>query len=156
MPSSSNSEDLVGTPTPGGLLTVIAWLCAALLALFVLLLVGTFIYSAFSASLLGTLRDATRLAEFLGNLLVVFYAFPAFMRTKDRAFLCLAAAALSFAYLGLFSILFSVGPPTTTDWHMSHSEAHWYYVTRYAIDLVGLILYAYGIISLARRAHQKT
>lgn len=125
-----------------------------LLAAFVLLLLGAFVYSAFHSSLLGTLRDADRLATFLGNLLVVFYAFPAFIRTKDRAFFCIAAAALSFGYLGLFSILFGIGPPATTAWRMSHSEAHWYYATRYTMDLVGLVLYTYGIVSLARRCER--
>lgn len=28
----------------------------------------------------------------------------------------------------------------------------WYYASRYVTDLVGLVLYAYGIVSLARRA----
>jgi hypothetical protein len=153
--SATDSKDPADIPTAGGLFTAVAWFCALLLAAFVLLLVGTFVYSAFHSSLLGTLRDAARLATFLGNLLVVFYAFPAFIRTKDRAFLCIAAAALIFGYGGLFSILFSIGPPATTAWHMSHSEAHWYYVARYAIDIVGLVLYSYGIVSLARRAKPK-
>ena len=73
----------------------------------------------------------------------------------DRAFLCLATAALAFGYLAFISIFFSVGPPATTDWRMSHTEAHWYYIARYAVDLIGLALYAYGIVSLARRAQPK-
>jgi hypothetical protein len=152
---ATDSEDLADTAAVDGSLTALAWLCGLLLAAILLLLVGAFVYSAFYASLLSTLRDGARLATFLGNLLVVFYAFPAFIRTKDRAFLCIAAAALAFGYGGLFSILFTIGPPATTAWHMSHSEAHWYYVARYTIDIVGLVLYTYGIVSLSRRAKPK-
>jgi hypothetical protein len=137
-----------------GLSAVLGGVSAALIAALVLLLVGTFIYTAFYSSLLGTLRDAGRLATFLCNLFVVFYAFPAFLRTKDRAFLCIAIAALSFGYSALFSILLGVGPPATAR-HTSHSEAEWYYAARYITDLAGLVLYAYGIISLARRAKPK-
>jgi hypothetical protein len=151
-PSATEPRDATGLPANGSLLTILAWFCAFLLAAVVVLLVAGLVYSAFHSSLLGTLRDATPLFQFLGNLLVVFYAFPAFMRTKDRAFLCIAVAALGFGYLGLFSILFSVGPPATTNWRMSHGEAHWYYTARYTIDLVGFVFYTYGIVSLARRA----
>jgi hypothetical protein len=157
MSVSSTTEPQSGAdvPAPVGLLTALAWFCGLLLGTFVLLLVGTFVYSAFHSSLLGSLRDADRLAVFLGNLLVVFYAFPAFIRTKDPAFFCVAAAALCFGYGGLFSILFGIGPPTTGTRHMSHLEAYWYYAGRYAISILGLVLYTYGLVTLARRAMPK-
>jgi len=37
---------------------------------------------------------------------------------------------------------------------MSHLQAQWYYATRYVIAIVGFILYACGIVSLARRAKE--
>jgi len=116
-----------------------------------LLLVATFIYTAVHASLLGTFRDGERLAELFANLFVAFYAFPAFTRSKDRAFLFLAFGAVCFAYGALFSLLLGVRPPATA-WHASRAQAQWYYATRYAADVVGLILYAWGASSLARRA----
>ena len=147
MPTDTTKSSAATT----GLSVAIGGVSATLIAALVFLLVGNFIYTAFHSSLLGTLRDAARLTTFLSNLLVVFYAFPAFLRTKDRAFLCIAIAALSFGYSALFSILLGVGPPATAR-HTSHSEAEWYYAARYITDLAGLVLYAYGILSLARRA----
>jgi hypothetical protein len=151
-PIQINAEEADGGPV----LTILAWFCALLLGLFVLLLVGALVYEAFHSSLLAWLRDAIRFAQFFANLLIVFFAFPAFLRTRDRAFFCISAAAVCFGYTGLFSILFGVGPPSTGPHHMSREEAHWYYVSRYAMNLVGFFLYGFGIISLARRAQRKT
>ena len=122
-PVPSNAEEANGGPV----LTILAWFCALLLGGFLLLLVGALVFGAFHSSLLTWLRDAIRFAQFFANLLIVFFAFPAFLRTRDRAFLCLSAAALCFGYTGLFSILFGIGPPTTGPHHMSGVEAHWYY-----------------------------
>lgn len=151
-PSATEPEDPTGVPPARGFLAVTAGRCALLLAV---LLAAGFVCGAFQSSLLVTLQEASRLFDFLANLVVVLYAFPAFIRTKNRAFLCLAAAALGFGYGALFSILVSIGPPATTAWRMSLSEARWYYIVRHTVSLIGLVLYAYGIISLARHAKTK-
>jgi hypothetical protein len=72
------------------------------------------------------------------------------MRTKKRAFLAIAFAALSFAYGALFTIL--VGRSVAATFHISVAQAQWYYAAQYAVGIVGLILYCYGITSLAKNA----
>lgn len=124
--------------------------CGAVLILLMLPFVIGFFYTAFRSPSFGTLRDAEWLSALLANLVVTFYAFPAFTRTKDRAFLCLAFAALSFAYGALFTLLLGVGPPAN-EWRVPHRQAQWYYASRHITGIVGLFLYAYGVISLARR-----
>jgi hypothetical protein len=136
-------------------ITIVGWLCGVLLAAFVLLFVGAWIYGAFHSSVLGALRDVNHLAVFIANACVVVFAFRAFLRTRDRVFLCLAAAALCFGYSPLYSMLFSLGSRGPTAWHMSRSQAYWYHVAQYVADLAGLFLYAYGIVSLARRAKRE-
>ena len=118
---------------------------------FVLLLFGTFVASAFHSPLVSTLRGLEWFATLFANLVVAFCCFPAFTRTKNRAFLFISFAALSFAYGALFSLLLGAGAPAAR-WRISHLQAQWYYATRYATGIIGLILYAYGIASLARRA----
>jgi hypothetical protein len=140
----------VGKPSTPPSVVLVA--CALfLVAALVLLLLGTFIASAFRSSLLSTLRGIEWFASLFANLVVVFYSFPAFQRTKDRAFLCIAFAALSFAYGVLFTMLFGIGGGAVR-WGVSHSQAQWYYATRYITWIIGMILYAFGIVSLARRA----
>jgi hypothetical protein len=124
--------------------------CGVVLILLMLPLVIGFFYTAVRSPSLGTLRDAEWLSTLLANLVVMFYAFPAYTRTKDRAFLCLAFAALSFAYGVLFTVLLGFGPPAN-EWRVPHRQAQWYYATRHLTVIVGLVLYAYGIVSLARR-----
>lgn len=119
----------------------------------ILLLFASFIAGAFHSPLLTTLRGMEWFTMFFVNLVVVFYSFPAFARTKDRAFLCIAFAALSFAYGALFTLLLGVRAPATA-WHISRLQARWYYAIRYITGIVGLVLYGYGIISLARRAKE--
>jgi len=116
-----------------------------------LLLVVAFVYTLFRYPSLGRLRDAEELVALFANLAVAFYAFPAFTRTKNRAFLALACAALSFAYTMLFTILLS-GSPAATAGHTSRTQIQWYTATWHVTEIVGLILYAYAGVSLARSA----
>ena len=120
------------------------------LAVLVLTLVFAFFYTMFRNPILSTLSEAAGLTSFFANLIVVLYAFPAFTRTRDRAFLCIALAALMFGYGSLFTLLLGVRPPATA-WHVGHIETQWYYATRYTTAIVGLVLYAYGIVGLIRR-----
>jgi hypothetical protein len=78
---------------------------------------------------------------------VACYAFPAFKRTKKRAFLALGFAALIFAYGALFPVLAlaALSPG-------SRSQIQWYYAAIHASAIVGLLLYAYAAVSLARSA----
>jgi hypothetical protein len=119
----------------------------------ILLLFAGFIATAFHSPLLSTLRGIEWFTMLLANLVVVSYSFPAFTRTKDRAFLCIAFAALIFAYGALFTLLLGSGA-SATRWRVSHLQAHWYYTTRYVTGIIGFVLYAYGIASLARRTKQ--
>jgi hypothetical protein len=151
---ASASDNMVGEKVdePGTPASVILLACALfLVAALVLLLFGAFVASAFRSPLLSTLRGVEWFASLFANLVVVFFSFPAFRRTKDRAFLCIAFAALSFAYGALFTMLFALGGPATR-WRVSQSQAQWYYLTRYITWTIGLVLYACGIVSLARRA----
>ena len=149
--TSNATEDSTDARVRGAELTALAGCGVVVLGVLVLTLVFTFFYTVFHAPLLGTLRDAESLTAFFANLVVVFYAFPAFIRTKDHALLCVSLAALSFAYGALFTLLLSVRPPATA-WHVAHVEGLWYYAARSATGIVGLVLYAYGVVSLVRRA----
>jgi hypothetical protein len=124
---ASVSDNMAGdnVDEPGTPASVILLACALfLVAALVLLLFGTFVASAFQSSLLSTLRGVEWFASLFANLVVVFYSFPAFRRTKDRAFLCIAFAALSFAYGTLFTMLFGLRGAAIR-WHVSQSQAKW-------------------------------
>ena len=138
----------------GAELTALAGCGLVVLGVLVLTLVFAFFYTVFRTPVLSTLHQAESLTSFFANLVVVFYAFPAFIRTKDRALLCVTLAALIFAYGTLFTLLLGVRPPATA-WHVAHVEAQWYYATRYITAIVGLVLYAYGVVSLIRRGRPK-
>jgi hypothetical protein len=126
--------------------------CATIvMALLLFSLVVAFVSVLFRYPSLGRLRDAEELIALFANLAVVFYAFPAFTRTKKRAFLAMAFAGLSFAYTALFTLLLSAGPPATAT-HDSRAQIQWYYATWHVVEIVGLILYAYAGVSLARSA----
>ena len=113
-------------------------------------LVFDVLHAMYRESLVSVLNRTTGLATFFANVAVLFYAFPAFTRTKDRCFLSIALAALMFAYGALFGLVLSVRPPILTS-HISHLEATWYSATRYSTTIGALILYAYGVIALIRR-----
>jgi len=127
-------------------------ICAVIVGTLILGLVLDVLYTMYRESLISALNQATRLVTFFANVAVLFYAFPAFTRTKDRCFLSIALATLVLAYGALFGLLFSV-KPLTPAMHISHVQVTWYYATRYSTTIIGLILYAYGVIALIRRGH---
>ncbi len=127
--------------------TGIVMLGSVLIGLLLLLIVVAFIMTVYQAPRLSRLRDADVLVQLFANLVVAFYAFPAFTRTKRRAFVALGFAALMFAYAAIFTVLASAALSQT-----SRSQAQWYYATIHASGIVGLLLYAYGAVSLARSA----
>ena len=117
-----------------------------------LLLFISFLASIFRSSLFSALSGAEHWATIIANLIVTFVAFPAFRKTKDRAFLFLAVAALCFAYESLFSLLIGMKPPVRTPQRWSHTEAQLYYAMHSAVFIIGLASYALGITLLVRRA----
>ena len=125
--------------------TGIVMLGSVLIGLLLLTMVVAFIMTVYQAPHLSRLRDANVLVQLFANLVVAFYAFPAFTRTKRRAFLALGFTALIFAYAAIFNVLASAALTQT-----SRSLAQWYYAAIYASNIVALLLYAYGIVSLAR------
>jgi hypothetical protein len=96
-------------------------------------------------SLLVSLYAAERWAVFAANLVVIFYTFPAFMRTRNRGFLYLGFAAIIFMYGVLFTLLF---PMRGTHWSLAQRE--FYYGSKYIVYIAGLGLYARGIRLVAR------
>jgi hypothetical protein len=122
-------------------------------------LVGGLIVLLFVSSIIGTpetpllarFSAIDRWAGFFANLVVVFYVFPTFKLTKDRAFLFLGFGALGLCYGALFSLLFGIRPPTS-DGTLAQAQVQLYYATRYFADIIGLALYAWGVILLARNA----
>src|SRR4029077_19343374 len=74
---------------------------------------------------------------------VLFSVFPAYRRSRQRAFMYLA--------LGFMIVLFnSVADHTISLWHMSHQQYVTYQALRRATRLPGFVLVACGIISLTR------
>jgi hypothetical protein len=143
MPSDPTYDEQKADTSSVG--TGIVMLGSVLIGLLLLTMVVAFIMTVYQAPHLGRLRDANVLVQIFANLVVAFYAFPAFTRTKRRAFLALGFAALIFAYAAIFNVLASVALAQT-----SRSQAQWYYATIHASNIVALLLYAYGIVSLAR------
>ena len=127
--------------------TGIILLGSVLIGLLLLLVVIAFIMTVYQAPRLSRLREAEVLVQLFANLFVAFYAFPAFKRTKKRAFLALGFAALIFAYGALFPVVALAALSAR-----SRSQIHWYYAAIHASAIVGLVLYAYGAVSLARSA----
>jgi len=125
--------------------------CAVIVGTLILGLVFDALYTMYHQSLVRALNQATGLVTFVANVAVLFYAFPAFKRTKDRCFLCIALAALIFAYVSLFGLVINLKSFTTAG-HIDHLQTTWYYATRYSTGIIGLLLYAYGVIKLIRRS----
>lgn len=88
--------------------------------LIVLLFIGD-VSIAFRAPIIWTFKALAGWASLIANLLVVFYCFPAFRITRQRAFLYLAFAGLSFAYSTLFSRLFGASASAR---ELSFTTAH--------------------------------
>jgi hypothetical protein len=131
-------------------LTFLTGAAALVLGVFLILLVAWFCYTVFRWPALARLRDAEQLVTLFANLAVTCYAFPAYTRTKRRPFLALAFAALAFAYTDLFSMV--LASHATLAWRTTHAEAQWYFASRHITTILGLGLYAYACISLARSA----
>lgn len=123
-----------------------AIVCALVLLLFV-----SYVVNAFERPSLATVGAAERWAYFIANLIVACYCFPAFKTTRDRAFLYLAFAALAFTYTALFTLLFGSSLPTPS----SRPQLLFYYGLRHFVGTAGLVLYAWGVVLLARRARRK-
>ena len=145
----SNSLD-EKKPERGVSCTVAAW-GGAILAVLVLLLFVAYVVDAFQRPSLAIFGAAEHWAYFIGNFVVACYCFPAFRITKDRAFLYLGLAALSFTYGALFTLL--VGPQLPGP--SSRAQLVFYYAMRHFVETVGLVLYACGVVLLARRALSK-
>lgn len=144
-------EEVKWTPAIG-----ILGCAGVLLAGLILLLFISSVIGAPNTPLLTRFSVIHRWAGFFANLLVVFYVFPTFRLTKERAFLYLGFAALSFAYGAVFSVLFGIRPPTTaTAGGLERAQVQFYYGTRYVADIIGLVLYAWGIVLLARAAQRR-
>lgn len=124
--------------------------CVVIVGTLVLGLTFHVLYTMYRGSLIHALNLATGLVTFFANAAVLFYAFPAFTRTKDRSLLIIALAALVFAYGALWGLLFSVKPLTTAT-QIGRMQMTWLFATRYCTTIIGLILYAYGVIKLVRR-----
>jgi hypothetical protein len=116
-----------------------------------LLFVG-YVISAFERPSLTSFGGFERWASFFANVVVAFYCFPAFKASKQRAFLYLAFAGLLFAYGSLFTLLFGqrLSPALT-----SRAQVLFYYGTRHLANTIGLVLYTWGVVLLARRALER-
>ena len=127
--------------------------CAGLvLAALILLLFITYVVFWFQKPSLGIIGSVERWAYFIANLVVVCYCFPAFRASRERAFLYLAFAALSFAYGALFTLLFGPRLPPG----LSRTQLLIYYGGQHFVETVGLLLYALGVVSLARNAQRRS
>jgi hypothetical protein len=124
--------------------SVLITLALAVVAVLGALIAISFALSLAHMSLLVTLYASERWAAFAANLIVIFYTFPAFMRTRNRGFLYLAFAGIIFMYGILFTLLF---PMRGTHWSLAQREL--YYGSKYIVYIVGLGLYARGVMLLA-------
>lgn len=125
--------------------------CAGtVLGLLILLLFIGYVGVAFQKPSVAIVGSAERWAYFAANLVVACYCFPAFRASKQRAFLYLAFAALSFAYCALFTLLLGPRLPSPA----SRVQLLLYYGGRHFVETVGLVLYAAGVVSLAKRAQK--
>jgi hypothetical protein len=124
--------------------------CAVVVGTLVLGLVFDGLYTMYRESLISVLNLATGFATLFANVVVLFYAFATFTRTKDRCVLIIAIAALVFAYGALWGLLYSVKPLNGAR-HMSHVETTVLFATRYSTHIIGLVLYTYGVTALIRR-----
>lgn len=118
-----------------------------LIALLLLMVVVAFVMTVYQFPQLGRFRDAELLTQLFANLVVACYTFPAFKRTRKREFLALGFAAVIFAYGALFPVLVSAALSPG-----SRLQIQWYYAATHASAIVGLVLYAYGAVTLARSA----
>jgi hypothetical protein len=123
----------------------------AIVGALILLLFISYVVNAFEKPSLASVGAAERWAYFIANLVVACYCFPAFKATRERAFLYLAFAALAFTYSALFTLVFGSSLPSPS----SRPQLLFYYGLRHFVGTAGLVLYAWGVVLLARRAQGK-
>ena len=133
-------NDALTVPISG----VVRFYAIALFGLFALFLVGLLVYSAIHSPFSVTLYSAEWSGTFLANLVVVYFAFPAFNRTKARPWLYLASAALIHAS---FALLITVSNVL----RLRGAPAYWLHIASLVGGALGMFLYASGVVSLARR-----
>lgn len=151
-PPGEKSEE-----SPGWTPSIAVVACGGIvLSVLVLLLFVSFVASLGHSSLYNALSALDRWASLIGNLVVVFVTFPVFRRTKDRAFLFLAVGALCFAYSVLWSLLFGIQPPVVAPVKWTYTSVQIYYVMRYAVHIIGLASYTWGVTLLARRSRLRS
>ena len=126
-------------------------LAGSIIAALIVLLFITYVATWFQKPSTRIVGSIERWVYFIGNVVVACYCFPAFRASRQRAFLYLAFAALGFVYGALFTLLFGPRLPAGS----SHSQLVLYYGLQHVIQTVGLILYAAGVVSLARDAQRR-
>jgi hypothetical protein len=132
----------------GGLGRGVIWGAGSIVVALIVLLFITYLATWFQKPSTRIVGSIERWVYFIGNVVVACFCFPAFRASRRRAFLYLAFAALGFAYGALFTLLFGPRLPAGS----SHSQLVLYYGLQHLIQTVGLVLYAAGVISLAREA----
>ena len=147
-PTRKTGEGEIRDDRDNSALTFLAGAGAIVIAVALLLMVAMLFYAIFRWPTLARFRDAEELMTLLANLAVTCCAFPAYLRTKRRAFLAVGFAALIFAYGTIFSMILT--SHSTARWRTTHSQAQWYFASRHITNIIALLLYSYGFISLAK------
>jgi hypothetical protein len=124
----------------------------SIVAALIVLLFITYVAAWFREPSTRIVGSIERWICFVGNVVVACYCFPAFRVSRRRAFLYLAFAALGFAYGALFTLLFGARLPAGS----SRGQLTLYYGLQHLIQTVGLVLYAVGVVSLAREVQGRT
>jgi hypothetical protein len=146
-PTQEETSEIAGRMGRG---TVVG--CAGLIVgVLILLLFITYVVTWFQKPSLKIVGSIERWLSFVANLVVACYCFPAFRATRQRPFLYLAFAASCFAYDNLFRLLFGPRLPTG----LPPSQVLLYYGAQHFVEIAGLVLYASGIVSLARDARRR-
>ncbi len=130
-------------------------LAGSIVAALIVLLFITYVTMWFQKPSPRIVGSIERWVYFIGNVVVACYCFPAFRASRRRAFLYLAFAALGFAYGALFTLLFGPRLPAGLPAGSSRSQLVLYYGLQHLIQTVGLVLYATGVVSLAREAQRR-
>ena len=126
--------------------------CAGLIVgALILLLFISYVVTWFQKPSLKIVGSIERWLYFVANLVVACSCFPAFRATKQRPFIYLAFAASCFAYGTLFRLLFGPRLPTG----LPPSQLLVYYGAHHFVEIAGLVLYAVGVVSLARDAQRR-
>ena len=150
-PAQQSLTDEEARDTAGRLGRGAIGLAGSIVAALIVLLFITYVVTWFQKPSTRIVGSIERWVYFIGNVVVACYCFPAFKASRRRAFLYLAFAALGFAYGALFTLLFGPRLPAGS----SHSQLVLYYGLQHLIQTVGLVLYAAGVVSLARDAQRR-